>query len=111
MFSIIGKKGEIKAANYLKKLGYKIIETNYKNNIGEIDIIAALKGVLCFVEVKTRSSLKFGLPRDAVTTHKQNKIKLVATSYLQQKNMLNSLVSFDVIDIIDDQITLIKNAF
>ena len=54
-----GKKGELIAANYLKKQKYKILETNYKNQIGEIDNIAKDKNYLVFVEVKTRISKAF----------------------------------------------------
>ena len=52
---IEGEKGEILARQYLKKNNYKILQTNYKNKIGEIDIIAEKNGKICFVEVKERN--------------------------------------------------------
>lgn len=111
MKNIIGVQGEILATEFLKKKKYKIITTNYKNKIGEIDIIAKHKQTLVFVEVKRRSSTQFGLPREAVTAYKQNKIRKVALSYLQETKQTEHLVRFDVIDILNEQITHIENAF
>lgn len=106
-----GVKGEYLAQQYLKKHKYKIIAVNFKNKIGEIDIVCSGDNALVFVEVKTRSSLKFGYPREAVNAHKQNKIKLVATSYMQKYNLTSMPVRFDVIEILDNEITHITNAF
>lgn len=111
MKNIIGKQGEIVAVNFLLENKYKILETNYKNKIGEIDIIAKKNNFIVFVEVKFRSSLAFGYPREAVNLHKQNKIKLVAQCYLQKHSLLNSAVRFDVIEILNNKITHIENAF
>ena len=86
-----GKIGEIIATNYLKQKGYKIIANNYKNPIGEIDIIAQDKNYLVFVEVKTRISRAFGDPAEAVNYFKQQKIRQVATMYLKQHNLLQRL--------------------
>ena len=59
---IEGDRGEILAVEFLKKKGYKVVETNYTNKLGEIDIIALDKKTLVFVEVKCRSTLAFGRP-------------------------------------------------
>ena len=87
--NIYGKKGEIIAANYLKKQKYKIIEMNYKNKIGEIDIIAKDKDYLVFIEVKTRYSKMFGDPLEAIDEEKQFKIRNVATMYLMKNMRMN----------------------
>ena len=55
--NILGKEGEALACNYLKEKGYKIIDTNYKNTIGEIDIIAKIQSSYVFIEVKTRTPI------------------------------------------------------
>ena len=68
-----GKRSEIIAADFLKEKGYKILETNYKNVVGEIDIIAQDKDCIVFVEVKARLSQKFGHPLDAIDERKQEK--------------------------------------
>ncbi|MGD9279831.1 MAG: YraN family protein, partial [Desulfobacterales bacterium] len=76
-----GEQGEALAARRLKKAGYKIIETNYRTRLGEIDIIAKDKDTIVFVEVKSRRSVYFGNPKQAVTLQKQKKISLVALYY------------------------------
>ncbi len=62
--------GEKAAAEYLKKKGYKIIETNFRKGYGEIDIIALKNKTLVFIEVKTKTSNKFGSPFEAITNFK-----------------------------------------
>lgn len=98
-----GKRGEILAQNYLKKKGYKIIATNYKNKIGEIDIIAKDGSTLVFVEVKTRISRAFGDPLEAINYTKQQKIRNVATYYLKENRMLNISCRFDAISVLSDE--------
>lgn len=108
---IHGTIGEIEVANYLKAQGYKIVAMNYKNKIGEIDIVALDKNVIVFVEVKSRATLAFGRPCEAVDFRKQQKIRKVAELYLLQKQQYNSDVRFDVVEVLGDEISLIKNAF
>ena len=95
---ITGQCGEDAATNFLKKNKYKIIKRNYKNKIGEIDIIAQKGEDLVFVEVKTRSSEQFGTPAEAVTYYKKRKIVNTARWYLAQKPTdLN--IRFDIIEV------------
>ena len=107
----VGNIGEATAVNFLKQKGYKIVELNYTNKLGEIDIIAKDKEVLVFVEVKARSSDKFGMGREAVNFRKQQKIRLVAQGYLKYKKLFDVSCRFDVLDIMNDEITHIENAF
>ena len=95
----IGKIGEAFAVNYLKAKKYLILEQNYRQRFGEIDLIARQGRRTVFVEVKTRRSLKFGTPQTAVTPTKQIQISKVALSYLQKHNLLDSACRFDVIAI------------
>ncbi len=67
----VGKAGEDNAVKYLQKQGYRILERNFRCRFGEIDLIARDKGVLVFIEVKTRRSRAFGPPAMAVTPEKQ----------------------------------------
>ncbi len=102
---ILGKEGEVLACNYLKDKGYKIIQTNYKNTIGEIDIIAKIKSTYVFIEVKTRSSLKFGFPREAIDYRKIQKIKNTGISYLKYNNLLDKVsIRFDCIEILGNKL-------
>lgn len=108
---VVGNKGEALAYSCIKKKGFKILETNFKNKIGEIDIIALDKETIVFIEVKYRNTALYGLPSEAVTKQKQNKIRKVAISYLQKKNLLERMCRFDVVSILNDEITYIENAF
>ena len=109
---VVGLKGEVGAKKFLEDKGYKILECNYKNKIGEIDLIAKDNNCLVFVEVKARESLRFGYPREAVNFYKQQKIRRVAMGYLKHKGLYDKInVRFDVIDILGDKITHIENAF
>lgn len=106
-----GDIGEFEAQKFLKNLGMKILGTNYKNKIGEIDIVALDKNVIVFIEVKRRETLAFGRPVEAVDYRKQQKIKKIAEMYLIFKKKPYADVRFDVIEIVGDQINYIKNAF
>ena len=108
---IEGTGGEILAVNFLKKKKYKILETNFSNHVGEIDIIAEKDGVIVFVEVKRRQTLQFGRPIEAVDTRKQNKIRKVAEIYLMLNDKSLADVRFDVIEILGDEINHVENAF
>lgn len=106
---ILGKKGEEIAKDFLKKEGYKIVVTNFTVYLrrsltgqpitGEIDIIAYDEDVLCFIEVKTRSS-DFLPPEAAVNLRKQLKLKKVARKYRQLLQLKNIDYRFDVVAIL-----------
>ena len=93
----VGDMGEREAVKFLKKKGYKILETNFKTKFGEIDIIAKKDEYICFVEVKTRSTDEFGEPREAVDNRKQHKITSVAKYYIMNHD--DVLCRFDVIEV------------
>lgn len=94
----LGKLGEEMAVEFLQKEGYTILQTNYTFQKAEIDILARKAGVLAVVEVKTRSSLDFGLPQDFV---KPKKIQLLvkAVDAFVTQNDLDLEVRFDIIAI------------
>ncbi len=95
-----GSLGESLAVKFLLGKGYEVIETNVRIlKLGEIDIVAREKETVVFVEVKTRRCLDFGLPQEAVTHRKQEKIKRCAYAYLKKINKENSFFRFDVIAI------------
>jgi putative endonuclease len=95
----LGDKGEDLAAAALKKQGYKILERNYTSPLGEIDLIARHQGCLVFIEVKTRKSLRFGRPEEAVTAAKQRRLQRLAEYYLKQKRLKEQPLRFDVVAI------------
>lgn len=112
---LLGKTGEDLAVRYLKKNGYTILETNYRNRMGEIDIIAKEQDTIVFVEVKTRKNNRFAHPKEAVTPRKQKTISRVAQAWLKQRKKKDARARFDVVAVLSDQnkheIELIKHAF
>ena len=111
----LGLQGEDLAASFLEQKGFTIVCRNYRCRSGEIDIIARKKKLLCFIEVKTRRTRRFGLPQEAVTPAKQYKIGRVAQDFLQRHKLENWPARFDVIavDFSSDGgiIDFIENAF
>ncbi len=112
----LGTKGEKIAEEFLKNKGFQIIEKNYKNKYGEIDIIAKQEEELIFVEVRTKSSAQFSDPETWVDFKKQNKLIRMANLYISEKDITNTNCRFDVIGITltknnNKNITHIENAF
>ncbi len=117
----LGNEGEKRAVEFLIANNYSILKTNFRvGRIGEIDIIAKDAEYICFIEVKTRKSYSYGIPCEAVTIHKQEKIKLIAAIYISNTGSINKCVRFDVVEILMESnnninkiknINLIKNAF
>ena len=94
----LGKLGEEMAVEFLEKDGYKIVETNWTFQKAEIDIIAQKENVLAIVEVKTRSSLDFGLPQDFVKTKKIQLLVKAVDAYVTERD-LDVEVRFDIVAI------------
>ena len=113
----LGQWGEGRAAEFLITKGHKILERNYKNKLGEIDLVVSDGKIICFVEVKARRSLAYGQPFESVTRHKQIKISRVALSYLKHRFWTVDIhARFDVVSIVKDnsgqvRIEHIPNAF
>ena len=111
----LGKRGEELALRYLKKQGFRIVETNYVCKMGEMDIIAKEKDTLAFIEVKTRTSTAFGVPQMAVNPTKQVQLSKVALYFLKEKQLEDAKARFDVVAILlgpkKEEIELIRDAF
>ena len=106
-----GRDGEALAEEYLTVRGYDILEKNYRNRFGEIDIIALDGKTLVFIEVKTRNTNSHGIPADSVDARKQGRLGRVALSYISDKKIVNRPCRFDVLSICDSRIELFTNAF
>ena len=98
---LLGQKGENQAKKHLQNNGYKILEQNFSCSFGEIDIIALHQNNLVFIEVKTRKSLEFGRPEQAVTPRKIQHIKRVGQYYKSLHPELPESLRIDVVSIID----------
>ncbi|MFI3209801.1 MAG: YraN family protein [Peptostreptococcaceae bacterium] len=108
-----GDFGELLATNYLIKNKYSIISRNYRVSFGEIDIIAKSYDTIIFVEVKARSSTYYGYPSEALSIKKQEKIIETSKVFIQEFNLENLNIRFDVIEVYlkTKEINHIENAF
>jgi putative endonuclease len=113
----LGEKGENLAVDFLRKKGYRIVATNFRSPLGEVDLVAQERDTTVFVEVKTRRSVQYGTPQESVTCAKQSRIVKTALSYLKKNNLGNGNYRFDVVAVVIDRgggvksMELIKDAF
>ncbi|MGL4913592.1 MAG: YraN family protein [Romboutsia sp.] len=108
-----GEVGENIASKYLISKGAQIIERNYRIKSGEIDIIAKLDNELVFIEVKSRTNNRYGIPSEGVNNKKIKKITNTAKYYMLIHNLYDVPIRFDVVEIYfqDKKLKHIVNAF
>ncbi|MFA5038525.1 MAG: YraN family protein [Candidatus Omnitrophota bacterium] len=110
-----GRQGEEDAAGFLRKKGYKILARNISTPLGEIDIVAREKDVLCFIEVRTRRGFHGSLAAlESVDAAKQRRLIRLALWYMKDKKIENRRVRFDVVAVSPDDFScfcLVRNAF
>ena len=111
----VGQRGETLAIDALVEAGYEILERNFRTPIGEIDVVARDRGVLCFVEVKWRRDESMGHPAEAVTPEKQRRLARTAEWYLAKRKKIGSAARFDVVAILEEngvpRVEILRNAF
>ncbi len=94
-----GDRGEAAVAAYLRRRRYRLVASQYRCRFGEIDLIAwSPEGILCFVEVKTRTEAEFARALEAVTPAKQRRLRAAAQMYLVQTE-LDAPCRFDVAEV------------
>ena len=97
MSADLGRQAEDRAAEYLRTLGYKILDLRWACPLGELDIVASDGETMVFVEVRARSSSAYGSPAETVTKSKQAKVIKAALCYIKAKALKPEAVRFDVI--------------
>ncbi len=112
----VGRDGEELVVGYLEEAGYAILARNYRQPFGEIDIIAEQGETLVFVEVKTRTSGRYGSPLEAVNLRKRQRMTRAALDYMVRNGRSDQAARFDVVAVSLDQggeegLEHIKNAF
>ena len=105
----IGNKYEDKSVKILVKEAYKILERNYQNRFGEIDIIAEKNKEIVFIEVKYRKTNKFGYGYEAVDRRKIMKILKLANYYIQSKKYQDYKIRFDCMSYLGNELDWIKD--
>jgi putative endonuclease len=114
-YIVTGKKGEDLAAEYIRKLGFNILERNWRYRRSEIDLIACEENVLHFIEVKTRTSLMFGYPEEGVSKKKIKALLRGGSAYLAGnpcwKQIQYDIVSILLIDGVPPELLYIKDIY
>ncbi|MHB1016352.1 MAG: YraN family protein [Coriobacteriia bacterium] len=96
----IGRRGEDAAAAYLERQGLQIVDRNWRNGRGEIDIIAIEGDELVICEVKTRASTSAGQPEEAVSVAKQRRLLRLGEAYAAASGLADVSFRFDVVSIV-----------
>ena len=96
----LGRRGEDAAADLFRRLGFEVIERNFRCREGEIDVIACRRELVVFCEVKTRVTDRFGLPAEAVNRDKQQRLRRLAGIWLSHNPVGASEVRFDVVSVV-----------
>ena len=96
----LGRRGEELAARFLEDAGYRVVERNWRCRQGEIDIVARSGDTLVFVEVKTRSSLAFGHPFEAITATKLARLRLLAAAWCADRSPSVARIRLDAIAVV-----------
>jgi putative endonuclease len=97
----LGALGEAKAAEHLRRSGYRIVAQNHRCRRGEVDLIAERGELLVFVEVRTRATSAFGGPEETVDARKQQRVVAAARDWLAQRRGRRRGIRFDVVAITD----------
>ena len=106
-----GTDGEYAVSDFLTGQGYRVTDMHYRRGPGEIDVIARQGARVVFVEVKRRSSARYGRPAEAVTSDKRRRIVRTALLYLQEKRLVDCPVRFDIVELSPGRINHIEDAF
>jgi putative endonuclease len=96
----VGKYGEDRASEFLERLGYQVVERNWRCSVGEIDIVARDSDCLVFAEVKTRTRVGFGHPFEAITTAKMQKMRLLVGEWCRAHGIASVQVRLDAISVL-----------
>ena len=107
----LGAQGEDQAAGWYQARGYEILARNWRVREGELDLVARLGRLVVFCEVKTRTSVAFGAPVEAVTRAKQLRLRRLAAVWLREAGCRAGQLRFDVASVMGDEVEVIEAAF
>jgi putative endonuclease len=107
----LGASGEDLVAEWYEARGYRVLDRNWRCRTGELDIVAGRGGLVVFCEVKTRSSVAFGMPAEAVTRAKQTRLRRLGAQWLGQSGAHAGELRFDVACVLAAEVEVIEGAF
>ena len=99
---VVGRQGEDAAAAWYEAAGYEVLDRNWRIREGELDLVVGNAATVAFCEVKTRRGDGFGLPAEAVTTRKQQRLRLLAGRWLAANTTSAPQLRFDVAAVLPD---------
>lgn len=106
-----GRWGEDLAAAHYRRLGYEILDRNWRTVTGELDLVLGCGSTIVFSEVKARRTADFGPAASAVTVSKQRRIRQLAVEWLREHDLHADVIRFDVVAITGTTLELIDDAF
>jgi putative endonuclease len=108
----LGSRGERLAAAWYRAAGYEVVVRNWRCREGELDLVVRRGDELVFCEVKARTSERFGVPAEAVTVAKQQRMRVLAARFLAESGLsVDGRIRFDVACVVDGRIQVIEAAF
>jgi putative endonuclease len=108
---ILGAAGEDLSAAWYEAHGYRVLARNWRCREGELDLVVRCGDTVVFCEVKTRTSLAFGSPLEAVTPVKQRRIRGLAVAWLHESGARAANLRFDVAAVLGGTVEVVENAF
>ncbi len=107
----LGRRGEDRAARWYEVRGYRVVDRNWRCRAGELDLVLVRRHLLVVCEVKTRSSLAFGHPAEAVDARKQARVRRLGAAWIDAHHVRPRSVRYDVAAVLPDHIEVIEAAF
>ncbi|MDP9006666.1 MAG: YraN family protein [Actinomycetota bacterium] len=107
----LGMAGEELATSWYQRRGYDILARNWRCRQGELDLVVRTGATVVFCEVKSRSSLRFGSPFEAVTSDKRRRLRALAAAWLRESGTRAGEIRFDVAGVLDGEVEVVEAAF
>lgn len=107
----LGQHAESLAAQWYEANGYEVLARNWRCREGELDLVVRRARQLVFCEVKARTTDAFGVPAEAVTRTKQQRLRVLAAKYLDESPVRPTGIRFDVVSVLGGKLEVIEGAF